>query len=246
MYSVLFKDQVIVFKMFAVLEFILLLCVLEVAGKPTEITNVTNITLGLILGDIGAAMHYRIYVPAFEIALENIHADVDAGKLLPVHMSYHLAVTDHDCGRSVMTAPGVAATLYSMYKPDAIFGPNCSPEAAPVADLATYWNIPMLTGSTTAHYLDQKSRYRTFTRLPFKQSTLSNFVVDIFKLYDWTAGAIIVDNSYIYWTFVAPAVTERLRTSDIEVLVIDHSAYPSNKAQHAIEALQNRRGKWRF
>ena len=112
-----------------------------------EETAVTNITLGLILGDVNADMHYRLYVPAFDIALETIHQRVREQKLLPMNITYVLAVTDNDCGQTVMRAPGVASTLYHTYQLYAIFGPNCSPEAAPVADLAAYWNIPILTGT---------------------------------------------------------------------------------------------------
>ncbi len=211
----------------------------------TSVVNATtNITAGLILGDIDHGMHYRIYVPAVDIALETIHADVAAGKMLPLHMKYHLVVTDNDCGRTQMVSPGVASTLYNQYKPNVLFGPNCSPEAGPVADLAAYWNIPMLTGATTAHNLDNKVRYRTFTRLPFKQSTLSEFTFAVFSRFNWTAGAIIVDNSFIYWTFVAPALIDQLRSNRIEVIVIDLSSYKNNRAKNAIDALQNRRSKY--
>ncbi len=210
----------------------------------TDVNATTNITIGLILGDTNHDMHYRIYVPAVDIALENIHADVAAGKLLPVRMKYHLAVTDNDCGRTHMVAPGVASILYNQYKPDVLFGPNCSPEAGPVADLAAYWNIPMLTGATTAHFLDNKVRYRTFTRLPFKQSTFSEFVLTLFKRFDWTAGAIIINSVHIYWTFVAPALIDRLRLNGIEIIVIELSSYKTNRAKNAIDALQNRRSKY--
>ncbi len=213
-------------------------------ATATDIDATTNITMGLILGDTFHPTHYRVFLPAVDIALEKIHADVAAGKLLPVHMKYHLAVTDNDCGQTHMLAPGVASTLYNQYKPDVLFGPNCSPEAGPVADLAAYWNIPMLTGATTAHYLDNKIRYRTFTRLPFKQSTFSEFVLSIFQRFDWTAGAIIVDNSFIYWTLAAPAVIDRLRSNGIEVIVIDMTSYKTNRTKNVIDALQNRRSKY--
>ena len=208
--------------------------------------TVTHIRLGLILGDVNSDMHFRIYVPAMDIALETIHQRVREKKLLPMNITYVLAVTDNDCGQTVMRAPGVASTLYHAYHLDAIFGPNCSPEAAPVADLAAYWNIPMLTGSTTAHYLDRKSRYRTFTRLPFKQSTLSEFVLDIFILFDWTAGAVIVDNSKIYWTFVAPALIDRLSSNDIDVLPIDLYTDDEDGHIHVLEKLRRRRSEYNF
>ena len=226
---------------------IIKICIALMAFKLTlssdDETAVTNITLGLILGDVDADMHYRLYVPAFDIALETIHQRVREQKLLPMNITYVLAVTDNDCGQTVMRAPGVASTLYHTYQLDAIFGPNCSPEAAPVADLAAYWNIPMLTGSTTAHYLDQKSRYRTFTRLPFKQSTLSEFVFSIFDLYDWSAGAIIMDTSYIYWSFVTPAIVDRLSSGGIDVLQIGLDVSDEQGHMQVLESLQNRRSK---
>ncbi len=231
--------------MFVISRYVELVFVFSIVCSVTcispESTISTNITLGVILGDIGTNMNYVRFIPVIEIAIENIHAEVDAGNLLPMHMTFHLAVTDKDCGGTVMTAPGVASTLYQTYKPDALFGPNCSPEAAPVADLAAYWNIPMLTGSTTAHYLDNKVRYRTFTRLPFKQSTLARFVMQTLKVNDWSAVSVIMED-YIYWTFVANAILHQLYLNDVDVQYVYLSASKSERG--VIDELMNRRSKF--
>ena len=78
-------------------------------------------------------------------------------------MSYVFRTTDHTCGDPKMKSPGIASDIYHNHNVSAFFGPLCSGETAPVADLCAHWNIPMLSGASTSGILDNKNRYRSCT-----------------------------------------------------------------------------------
>lgn len=44
------------------------------------------------------------------------------------------------------STPGIAAALYYKDKVDAFLGPGCTDALDPVARMAAYWNLPIITG----------------------------------------------------------------------------------------------------
>ncbi|XP_072021372.1 atrial natriuretic peptide receptor 1-like [Amphiura filiformis] len=106
-----------------------------------------------------------------------------------------------------MDAPGFAADFYYDENVAGFFGPLCSGETAPVADLCSHWNIPIVSGVSTSGALDDKSRYRTLTRTSFKASNLVDFMVTIFRRYNWKRCSIIWDSNQAYWrTVLTPSL----------------------------------------
>lgn len=95
-----------------------------------------------------------------------------------------------------MKAPGIATTLYYEHKVKAFIGPPDSAETERVADLAAYWNIPILSGVSTYSALDNKSRYLTLTRTSNKISTIVAVTNQLFKEFAWNAAAIIYAGGY--------------------------------------------------
>ena len=57
-----------------------------------------------------------------------------------------------------MIAPGIAAEMFYTNDLHAFFGPLCSEETAAVADLASFWNVPILSGVSTSGIVDDKAR----------------------------------------------------------------------------------------
>lgn len=57
-----------------------------------------------------------------------------------------------------MIAPGIAAKMFYTNDLHAFFGPLCSEETAAVADLASFWNVPILSGVSTSGIVDNKER----------------------------------------------------------------------------------------
>ena len=95
-----------------------------------------------------------------------------------------------------MKAPGIATKLYIEHEIKAFIGPPDSAETERIADLAAYWNIPILSGVSTYSALDNKKRYQTLTRTSNKISTIVTVTNLLFKEFEWNAAAIIYAGGY--------------------------------------------------
>ena len=193
-----------------------------------------NILVALILNDVPYILDTYHFKPAVDIAVTTINQRAETGEHLNFTLSYVYRTTDANCGSPVLTAPGIAAELYYTYKVAAIFGPLCSGETAPVADVASFWNIPILSGVSTSGLLDNKARFRTLTRTAFKASNLVDFMQEIFRQYDWRRCSIIRDDLGSYWrTVLAPSLFDTFDAGGVVYHDVPLSTYGS--LQEAME-----------
>ena len=191
--------------------------------SDTQLIHVTNssqsrtdIRIGLLFSDRKDVLTYLIFKPSCDIAIENINSQPHLFN--NIYISYVWSPTSDNCGRPVLTAPGTAAQLYYDHKPMAIIGPPCSNEVSSIADLANFWNIPILSGTAGASYLDNKLRYRTLSRTSFRLSTLGDFFSRIFQTLRWTAASIIWDDkTSVLWVLLLEAISGSLEHSGAEV-----------------------------
>eukprot|EP00057_Strongylocentrotus_purpuratus_P014597 XP_011669071.1 PREDICTED: atrial natriuretic peptide receptor 1-like [Strongylocentrotus purpuratus] len=151
--------------------------------------------------------------PAIDIAFEKVNNGAARGLYLNFSMSYVFRETGPDCGRPVMEAPAIAAELYRRYSLDGILGSPCSYETVGIADLAAYWNLPVVTGVSTSAVLDDKSRYRTLTRTSFKTGVLAKAVVAFFEEYEWRQFALVWQYPG-YSSLIAIAMKELMETQE--------------------------------
>ena len=189
-----------------------------------QINSLYQIKVGLLFSDIGYPLHYRHFKPACDIAFKTINNLGREGVYLNLSMSYAWSTTDKFCGDPFMKAPGIASQLYHEHNIMVFFGPPCSDETFGVADLAAYWNIPILSGVSTSTALDQKNRFRTLTRTSYKLSSLVNFFLSLFERNDWQAAAVMVDQT-IYWPIVANGLKDIFTANGIEVNYVPLAKY---------------------
>ncbi len=182
-------------------------------GLCESTKNRTEITLGVLAGSKRAGLKNVYFLPPFTIGLEYVQDTLH----VPVTFKYIFESTGDDCGRSVMLAPGVAVDMFNKHNIQAFFGPVCSAETVPVADLATYWNIPILSAVSASSSLDSKIRYKTLTRTSYKMTTISNFILSVCVENQWKTVAIILDKTtrVIYWPIAAESISNILVDSDI-------------------------------
>ena len=151
-----------------------------------------SITVGLIFSEIGGLpLHYWHFKPACDIAIATVNENARNGHYLNISLSSVLGTTDISCGRPLMKSSGVASDLYNDHNIKAIFGPPCSDETERVAEIAAYWNIPILSGLSTASILNNKDAFRTLTRTSSKISTLVDFIVKTMDEFEWQAVAVV-------------------------------------------------------
>ncbi len=223
-----------------------ILCLLVLFTLPTQKscqTNQTEITIGVLLAS--RVMGYKIFLPPFLIGLDNIRTSVQKGLLLPVTYKYVFETTSTYCSRTVMHAPGVAVDLFTKQDIQAFFGPVCSRETLPVADLATHWNIPILTPLSADHDLDSKIRFQTLTRMSYIASSVVNFLLAICNRIEWKAVATIKDKTSKKQgvEIVAEAISKILSNADISVHQVDMFGTGSG-SEALTKAISRGRSKW--
>ena len=185
-----------------------------------QIDSSYQIKVGFLFSDFNYPLHYRHFKPACDFALKTINDLAHEGIYLNISISYVWSTTDKFCGYPIMKAPGIVAQLYYEHNIMALFGPPCSSETSGVADLAAYWNIPVLSGVSTSKALDQKNRFRTLTRTSFNFSTLYNFFLSLFEKNKWETAAIVVDQTTLlprFWPFVADGLKDVFTDNGVEV-----------------------------
>ncbi len=209
--------------------------------KSCQKSNQTEITVGVLLAS--QALGYKIFLPPVLVALDNIQTSVENGLLLPVTYKYVFQTTSIHCSRTVMHAPGVAVDLFTKQDIQAFFGPVCSRETLPVADLATHWNIPIVSPLSMDSDLDSKIRFQTLTRTSYIASTVVKFLLAICNIIDWKAVATIEDKLLRRQdvAIVAKAISKILSNADIAVHQVDMFGSGSEALTNAVS---RGRSKW--
>ena len=206
----------------------------------------TEIVIGVILNKVPFVLDYLHFKPSVDIAIDTINTRVQHGDYLNMSMSYVFRTTDHTCGDPKMKAPGIASDIYHNYNVSAFFGPLCSGETAPVADLCAHWNIPILSGASTSGILDNKNRFATFTRASYKVSNLVDFMVTVFKKYNWKRGSIIWDSTQAYWrTVLTPSLLDTLGNNNVTVLMYEMNSFDGNIKEIMTAAVGKSRSEYK-
>ena len=129
-----------------------------------------------------------------------------------------LDLTDAFCGIPFIKSSGVASDLYYEHNIKVIFGPPCSDETERGAEIAAYWNIPILSGLSTASILNNKDAYLTLTRTSSKISTLVDFIVKVVDEFEWLAVAVVYTLNSFY-----SVVHEEMKIAFVERNISIHS-----------------------
>ena len=203
-----------------------------------------DVVIGVILNKVPFILDYLHFKPAVDIAIDTINTRVQHGNYLNMSISYVFRTTDHKCGDPKMKAPGIASDIYHNYNVTAFFGPLCSGETAPVADLCAHWNIPMLSGVSTSGILDNKNRFSTFTRTSFKASNVVDFLSANFKKFNWKRCAMIWDNTQSYWrTVLAPSILDAFGNDNVTVLDYEMNSFARDYNSIMAAAVEKSRSK---
>ena len=207
--------------------------------------NPTHIHMGVILNDVVFDLDYVHFKPSIDIAFDEIKRRVNSGEYRNFTLSYIFKITDNTCGRPTMKAPGIAADFYYKENVAGFFGPLCSGETAPIADLCSHWNIPVVSGVSTSGTLDNKSRYRTLTRTSFKASNLVDFMVAIFRRYNWKRCSIIWDSNEAYWrTVLKPSLIDILGHDGVTLRDFEMNSHGRNIRNIMQAATEKARSKF--
>ncbi|XP_026810639.1 atrial natriuretic peptide receptor 1-like [Rhopalosiphum maidis] len=178
--------------------------------------------------------------PAVDLALDMVNKKFLAHhrvRLKKVESSYPTC--------SGAQAPGLAAKMYFVDKVIAFIGPACAFALEPVARLAAFWNIPIITGmgdqppaegqvsvmsgilgklpkwKNDSGIFKDKSEYPTLTRMSYCQRRLRLVFLSIFKKFNWKHVALIQDRSDLFSLTVGKNLEIGLRKAGVLSFIRD-------------------------
>ena len=159
-----------------------------------------NITLGLLLSSsLGFFPYYSdIHLtPAVDIACETVNEAAADGRYLNFTLSYVYRDVGPLCGIIEGKASRIASDLYIDYGVHGFIGPPCPNfDTISVGDLASHWNLPLVSGASQDLVLDNKARFTTLTRTSYLESSLFEALLFSSSWFDWQKLAIFYDDGY--------------------------------------------------
>uniref|UniRef100_A0A182TFP5 Receptor ligand binding region domain-containing protein n=1 Tax=Anopheles melas TaxID=34690 RepID=A0A182TFP5_9DIPT len=202
-----------------------------------EDTNYTVYHVGVLMAShLDSPFDLERCGPAIDLALELVNQS-----LMKVHNVRLSKVQRSYATCSGSKSPGLAADMHFKHSVIAFIGPACAFALEPVAQLADYWNTPIITGmgdqppsegelSVTSGILGRlsnrwkndssgmfkdKSRYQTLTRMSYCQCRLKLVFSSIFRQFGWRHIALIIDRSDLFSLTVGKNLEYGLKDEDV-------------------------------
>ncbi|XP_045141201.1 atrial natriuretic peptide receptor 3 [Echinops telfairi] len=130
--------------------------------------------------------------PAIEYALRGVEGNGTGRRLLPPGTRFQVAYEDSDCGNRALFSLVDRVIAARGAKPDLLLGPVCEYAAAPVARLASHWNLPMLSaGALAAGFQQKDTEYSHLTRVAPAYAKMGEMMLALFRHHQWSRAALV-------------------------------------------------------
>lgn len=130
--------------------------------------------------------------PAIEYALRSVQGNGTERRLLPPGTRFQVAYEDSDCGNRALFSLVDRVAEARGAKPDLILGPVCEYAAAPVARLASHWDLPMLSaGALAAGFQHKDTEYSHLTRVAPAYAKMGEMMLALFRHHQWSRAALV-------------------------------------------------------
>ncbi|XP_038646699.1 atrial natriuretic peptide receptor 3 isoform X2 [Scyliorhinus canicula] len=118
--------------------------------------------------------------PAIDYAIQNLGQS---------RLNFSVQYVDSECGNKALFN---LVDISLLQKPDVIVGPVCDYAAAPVARLASHWNIPMVSaGPLASGFTHKVPEYSYLTRVSPSYSKMGEMFLAMFQRYRWKRVALL-------------------------------------------------------
>lgn len=126
--------------------------------------------------------------PAIEYAVRSLEAN---GSLLPAGYKFRLFYNDSDCGNRALFSL-VDMITFKREWPDLLLGPVCDYAAAPVARLASHWNLPMISaGALAVGFGPKTGEYSHLTRVSPGYAKMGEMFLALFRHHKWSRVLLV-------------------------------------------------------
>uniref|UniRef100_A0A182QDM9 Receptor ligand binding region domain-containing protein n=1 Tax=Anopheles farauti TaxID=69004 RepID=A0A182QDM9_9DIPT len=174
-------------------------------------TNYTVYYVGVLMAShLDSPFDLERCGPAIDLALELVNQS-----LMKMHNVRLSKVQRSYASCSGSKSPGLAADMHFKHSVIAFIGPACAFALEPVAQLADYWNTPIITGMGDQGMFKDKSRYQTLTRMSYCQCRLKLVFSSIFRQFGWRHIALIIDRSDLFSLTVGKNLEYGLKDEDL-------------------------------
>lgn len=211
---------------------------LMVCNLVAVVCGHTSVRVAMLFGPTGTELDESQLKPAIDIAVQHVSRQVERGDLLNFTYVTYVRKTASNGQR---IGVGLVADLVREHDIHVVLGHPNSLEMYGVGDLVAHWNIPAITSAATSADLEDRRRFRTFTRVSLSAEAMGRFVAKILHLYGWHRCAVIYTSNGVFSLF-SNAVFYVLDEKDITNLPILTES-TSNAAQWVRSAEQTARSK---
>nr|XP_020662767.1 atrial natriuretic peptide receptor 3 isoform X1 [Pogona vitticeps] len=175
--------------------------------------------------------------PAIEYAVRSLEAN---GTLLPAGYKFRLFYNDSDCGNGAFFSLVDMVALRRQW-PDLLLGPVCDYAAAPVARLASHWNVPMISaGALAAGFSAKTGEYSHLTRVSPGYAKMGEMFLALFRHHQWNRVLLVYheDKEQRSCFFAAEGVHVVFREAGFHMddFAFDESAKYAEDVVRAIQA----------
>uniref|UniRef100_A0A8C5P0A5 Natriuretic peptide receptor 3 n=1 Tax=Jaculus jaculus TaxID=51337 RepID=A0A8C5P0A5_JACJA len=130
--------------------------------------------------------------PAIEYALRSVEGNGTGRRLLPQGTRFQVTYEDSDCGNGALFSLVDRVAGARGAKPDLILGPVCEYAAAPVARLASHWDLPMLSaGALAGGFQHKDTEYSHLTRVAPAYAKMGEMMLALFRHHRWSRAALV-------------------------------------------------------
>ncbi|XP_052681377.1 atrial natriuretic peptide receptor 1-like [Crassostrea angulata] len=130
--------------------------------------------------------------PAVDLGVQKLKEFV--GKDMDVEIINYLSLQGSECDPTRQGLFGkIAAEMHHLKNITAIIGPTCSVAMEFIGRMAAEWNIPVFATSGAYEVLDDKTIFKTLTRLVNNYNQLAQFYVEMFSYFNWTDVSVLYE-----------------------------------------------------
>ncbi|KAM4808845.1 atrial natriuretic peptide receptor 3 [Rhinophrynus dorsalis] len=171
------------------LLFNFLVVTLVILAKCNPVDEETVNMLVLLPKDNSYMFSLTRVKPAIDYALRSVKENET---LLP-GVNFNVIYKDSECGnQALFSLVDATITPMQLKKPDVILGPVCEYAAAPVARLASHWNIPIISaGALAIGFMYKSDEYSHLTRVSPAYSKMGEMFVSMFRYHKWTKALLL-------------------------------------------------------
>ncbi|KAM4049956.1 atrial natriuretic peptide receptor 3 isoform 2-T2 [Anomaloglossus baeobatrachus] len=168
------------------LSSLLLALALVVLAQGSPLDDRTVNMLVILPKDDRYMFSIRRVQPAIDYALRAVQSNAT---LLP-GFTLNVTYRDSDCGNQALFSL-VDAALKEQ-KPDVVLGPVCEYAAAPVARLASHWDIPMISaGALATGFMQKADEYSHLTRVAPAYTKMGEMFLALFRFHKWSRALLL-------------------------------------------------------